>query len=226
MQPQLTPRQKEEAERQEDRRRRARRQREDEYRRRIERLRRQIELARKRRLRLLLLFLLVVLAMQESIRAALRRSYIDLPDPASDLTDWTPDPSNDYAPRLGCDDHCDGYSYEQWARPTAERCIRLSRKAELKAEWQAATDYGLFPARYQAWGHRPYIGQLMEELTVPYWKADAFVALKLITPIETHQYLDEAYATDPADIRQCLADRDADIIQAFQSRAVLWEERK
>lgn len=208
------------------RRRERRRRREDEYRHRIERLRRQIEETRKRRQRMLLLFLLAVLAMQVSLLAAFRRSYIEWPDPAPEPKDWTPDPANDFAPRPGHDNYIDGYSHKQWNKMLAERGIRLSRKAELREAWMADPDYGLFPVRYQEWGNKPFLGQIMEELTTPYWRADAFAALKLLSPPETHKYLAEAYATDPGDLRQCLADRDSDIIQAFQTRAVLWEERK
>lgn len=222
----LTPAQKPETKKHVERRRRERRKREDEYRRRIERLRRQIEEARKRRQLMLLLFLLAVLAMQESILAAFGRSYSDWPDPISDREDWTPSPENDFAPAPGCDDNCDGYSRTQWNRMLDERGIRVSRKAEMKAAWEVDPDYDLYPQRYREWGHRPYIGQIMAELTAPYWRTDAFTALKLLSPPETHQYLAEAYATDPGDLRQCLADRDSDIIQAFQTRAILWEERK
>jgi hypothetical protein len=221
----LTPEQKSKIERQKERRRRERRQREDKYRRRIERLRRQIEEARRRRQRMLILFLLAVLVMQESILATFQRSYIDWPDPDPDPSNWTPDPRNDFAAQPGHDDHCDGYSRKEWTRMLDERGIKLSRKAELKAEWEADPERELFPERYQLWGHRPYIGQIMAELTAPYWRADAFAALKFLTPHEVHTYLDEAY-TAGSTFRQCLADRDADIITAFQQRAILWEERK
>ncbi|MBB3611593.1 hypothetical protein [Rhizobium sp. BK602] len=79
-------------------------------------MRRQIEEARKRRQRMLLLLLLAILAMQESILAAFQRSYVDWPDPDPGPLDWTPDPANDFAPRHGSDDYCDGYSREQWNR--------------------------------------------------------------------------------------------------------------
>lgn len=48
---------------------------------------------------------------------------------------------------------------------------------------------------------------------------------QLLSPPETHQYLAEACATDPGDFRQCLSDRDADIVHAFRARAILGEER-
>lgn len=222
----LTPEQKSKIERQKERQRRERRQREDEYRRRIERLRRQIEEARKRRQRLLLMLLLAVLAMQESILAAFQRSYIDWPDPDPEPKDWTPSPENDFAPRPGHANYIDGYSYAQWTRMLDERGIRVSRKAKLKSAWEADPERERFPVRYQEWGYKPYLGQIMHELTAPYWQQDALIALKLLSPTETHKYLDEAYAIDPGDLRQCLADRDSDIIQAFQTRAILWEERK
>lgn len=226
MQQQLTPEQNARIKKQNERRRRKRRQREDEYRRRIERLRRQIEEARKRRQRLLLLFLLAVLAMQESILAVFNRPIEFRPDPTPDAIDWKPSPEHDFAPKRGSDDYCDGYPYEQWTRMQDERGIRLSRKVRLQEAWKSDPDYQLFPRRYREWSHRPFIGQLMAELSAPYWRSDAHAALKLVTPREVHTYLDEAYATDPGDLRQCLAERDADIIRACQSRAILWEERK
>lgn len=225
MQP-LTPEQKTKLKKREERERRERQRREDEYRKRIERIRRQIEEARKRRQRMLLLFILAVLAMQESLLAAFTRSLTYRPDPIPDPEDWTPSPEADFAPRPGHDNYIDGYSYAQWNRMLDERGIRLSRAAERLEAWKADPDYNLFPQRYREWGHKPYIGQIMAELAAPYWRKDAFTALKLLSPPETHQYLAEAYATDPGDLRQCLADRDSDIIQAFQRRAVLWEERK
>lgn len=223
---QLTPEQKSKIKKREERRRRERERRTDEYRRRIERLCRQIEEARKRRHRMLLMLLLAILAMQESILAAFQASYTYRPDPILDPEDWTPDPANDYAPRAGDDDHCDGYSREQWNRMLDERGIRISRKGEIKAAWEADPERERFPERYQDWGYRPHLAELIYDLTAPYWRADAFAALKLLSPPETHKYLTEAYATDPGDLRQCLADRDSDIIQAFQTRAALWEERK
>lgn len=221
---QLTPEQNAKIKRQEER-RRERRQREDEYRRRIERLRRQIEEARRRRQRTLLLFLLAVLAMQESILTAFTRSFTYRPDPAPGLKDWMPSPENDYAPRGGSDDYCDGYSREQWSRMLDERSIKLSRKSELQVAWKADPDHEHFPQRYREWGYRPFLGEIMDELKAEYWRADAFAALKLLTPTEVHTYLDEGYAAG-ATFRQCLADRDADIIDNFRSHAILWEERK
>ncbi|SSC64534.1 hypothetical protein [Ciceribacter selenitireducens] len=222
----LTLKQKAEIKKNEERRRRKRRLREDEYRRRIERLRRHIEEARKRRQRMLLLFLLAVLAMQESILVAFRRSYIVWPDPAPDPTDWTPNPAKDFAPAPGHDDHCDGYSRDQWHQLAGERGIRISRKAELLAQWHADPDRELFPDRYKNWGYRPYLGEIMYDLTDARHQNDALTAIKLMSPAETHQYLDEAYASDPADLLLCRATLNADIVRNFQSAAIRWEFRK
>lgn len=219
----LTPSQKAKYDKEKNRRRRERRRREDEYRRRIERLRRQIEEARKRRQRLMLLLLLAILAVQESFLAAFQRSYTYQPDPDPEPSNWTPDPYNDYAPGPGHSDYCDGYSYAQWTKMLRERGI--SREAERLKEWKSDPDYKLFPRRYREWGHKPFVGQVMAELTAPYWRADAFAALKLLTPTEVHTYLDEGY-TAGSTFRRCLADRDADIINNFRSHAILWEERK
>lgn len=220
----LTTEQKTAIEKREVRRRRKRRQREDEYRRRIERLRRQIEEARRRRQRLMLLIFLAVLAMQESFLAAFMRSYTYQPDPDPEPTGWTPDPERDFAPQPCHDDYCDGYSHEQWTRMTAERGIKLSRKEELKAEWEADPEYEEYPERYKLWGHKPHIGQVVEELKDEYWRADAFAALKLLTPLEVHAYLNAGYAVG-SNFRSCLANRDSDIITVFQNHAVLWKER-
>ena len=225
MQHHLTPEQKAAIQRKKDR-RRDQRQREIEYRRRIDRLRRQIEEARRRRKRLMLLVLLAILAMQESILAAFRRSYVGRPDQSPDSPDWKPSPENDYAPRPGNDDYCDGYSYEQWTRMTAKRGIQMSRKAELKEAWEADPERELFPTRYQLWGYRPFLGEVMSDLTDQRWQNDALKALKIMSPPETHQYLDEAYASDAADLLMCRANSSADIIRNFQSAAIRWQFRK
>ncbi|PZU25042.1 MAG: hypothetical protein DI589_02305 [Shinella sp.] len=220
----LTPAQKAAIEKEEGRRRRKRRQREDEYRRRIERLRRQIEEARKRRQRIWLLILLAVLAMQESFLATFQRSFTYQPDPEPE--NWTPDPSGDYAPRTSSDDYCDGYSYEQWTRMTAARGVQISRKAELKAQWMADPERELFPARYKNWGYRPYLGEIICDLSEPRYQPDALEGLKLLSPPETHKYLDEIYAINPLDLLHSRAELSADIVRNFQSRAVAWEEYK
>ncbi|MBB3945699.1 hypothetical protein GGQ73_001634 [Rhizobium skierniewicense] len=220
----FTPAQKEKIKKREERRRRERRQREAEYRRRIERLRRQIDAARKRRQRMLLLFLLAVLAMQESFLAAFMRSHTYQPDP--EPTGWTPDPASDYAPRSGHDDHCDGYSYKQWTRMTAERGIQMSRKAELKSEWMADPERELFPTRYKDWSYRPFLGEIMNDLSEQRYQSDALEGLKLLSPSETHKYLDEIYAINPLNLLHCRAELSADIVRNFQSRSVLWDEQK
>ncbi|CAK7257002.1 MAG: hypothetical protein M9955_26425 [Rhizobiaceae bacterium] len=222
----LTLKQKEKNKKNEERRRRERQRREDEYCRRIERLRRQIEEARKRRQRMLLLFLLAVLAMQESLFAAFTRSVSYRSDPIADPTDWTPDPNKDFAPAPGHGDHCDGYSYERWNRMLKERGICVSRKAELQEAWKSDPDREFFPTRYQLWGYRPFVGEVMSDLTDQRWQGDALKALKLMSPPETHRYLDEAYASDPADLLMCRANSSADIVRNFQSAAVRWEFRK
>ncbi|MBZ9791116.1 hypothetical protein K9B32_13435 [Rhizobium sp. 3T7] len=223
---QLRPTQKEKVKKQEESRRRERRRREDEYRRRIERLRRQIAEARRRRQQMLLLFLLAVIAMQESILATFRRSYIHWPDPAPEPKDWTPDPANDFAPRPGHDDHCDGFSREQWNRMLDERGIRISRKAEIKTAWEADPDRELFPERYQLWGSKPHLGQIMYDLTAPYWQQDALTALKLLSPPETHKYLKEACLTDLRDLLMCRAESSDEIVRNFRVAAIHWDIRK
>lgn len=222
----ITPEQRNRAARRKERRRQKAARRAEELRRQIELLRRQIADARRRRQRMLLLLLLAILAMKQSILTAISYSITHHPKTISGPTGWMPNPDNDFAPRKNEDDFCDGYSFEQWTRLSKERGITLSRKAERDKAWKGDADFHLFPLRYQDWGHRPYIGQVMEELKTPYWQQDALVALKLLTPREVHLYLDEAYAVDLGELRQCFADRDADIIGAFQKRAVLWEQRK
>ncbi|WP_457579094.1 hypothetical protein [Ensifer adhaerens] len=227
MQPhQLTRAQKAKIKKREERRRRERQRREDEYRRRIERLRRQIEEARKRRQRLLLALLVALLVIRESLLTAFRRSHSYWPDPASEPKDWIPDPSNDYAPAPGNDDHCDGYSYEQWNRMLNKRGIKLSRKAELKAAWEADPERELFPQRYQEWGYKPFLTEVMNDLTDQRYQPEALTGLKLLSPPEVHRYLDEVYAINPTNILHCRADLSADIVRNFQSRAVVWEEQR
>lgn len=225
MQHQLTPEQKSKIERKKERRLRERRQREDEYRRRIERLRRRIAEARKRRQRLLLMLLLALLAALESTRPKFSIS-ISWPDPTPDPRDWTPHPHNDFAPAPGKDDHCDGYSYEQWSRMTAERGIKLSRKSELRQAWMANPDREHFPQRYREWGYRPFLGEVMNDLSEPRYQRDALKGLKLLSPPEVHRYLDEVYAINPLDLLHCRAELSVDIVRNFQSRAVVWEEQK
>lgn len=222
----LTLAQKSKIEKQEDCRRRKRRQREDEYRRLIERVRRQIEEARKRRQRLLLMLLLAILTMQESILAAFQRSYTYQPDPDPEPSNWTPDPTNDYAPKDGHDDHCDGYSCEQWTRMLDERGIRLSRKAELQEAWKVDPERENFPERYQEWGYRPYLGEIMNDLTDQRYQPEALAGLKLLSPQEVHGYLDEVYAINPTNLLHCHAELSADIISNFRNQAVAWEEHK
>lgn len=223
---QLTPEQKARIKKREERRRRERRQREDEYRRRIERLRRQIEEARKRRQRMLLLFLLAVLAMQESILAAFQRSYVEWPDADPKPSNWTPDPTSDFAPRPGHDDHCDGYSFEEWTKMADERGISLSSKAALKRRWEADPEHENFPARYKNWGYRPTLSELMYELTARYWQHDALKAIKLMSPPDTHRYLDEACVLDIRDVLMCRAGSNEEITKNFRFAAINWEFRK
>lgn len=222
----LTPAQKAAIEKDEERRRHKRRQWEAEYRRRVERLRRQIEEARKRRQRLMLRLLLAILAIQESILAAFQRSFTYQPDSNPDTNDWTPDPTRDYAPRHGHDDHIDGYSYEQWTRMTAERGIQISRKAELKAQWEGDPERENFPQRYQEWGYKPFLTEIINDLSETRYQPAALTGLKLMAPAETHQYLQEVYAIQPLDLLHCRAELSVDIINNFRRHAIGWEEQK
>ena len=222
---QLTPNQKAKIKKREERRRRERERREDEYWRRIEELRRRIAEARKRRQRLLLMLLLALLAALESTRPKFSIS-MSWPDPTPDPTDWRPHPHNDFAPAPGKDDHCDGYSYEQWSRMTAERGIKLSRKAELREAWMANPDREHFPQRYREWGYRPFLGEVMNDLSEPRYQPNALMALKLLSPPEVHRYLDEVYAINPLDLLHCRAELSADTVRNFQSHAAGWDEYK
>lgn len=225
MQHHLTPEQKAIIQRKKDR-RRERQKREDEYRRRIERLRGQIEEARRRRQRMWLLFLLAVLAMQESILAAFQRSLVDWPDPHPETKNWTPDPTRDFAPQLGHDDHCDGYSFEEWTKIADERGISLSSKAALKRRWEADPEHENFPARYKAWGYRPTLEELLHELTATYWQHEAIKAIKLMSPPDTHKYIEEASVSDIRDVLMCRAKTNGEITKNFQRSAIEWELRR
>lgn len=225
-----------------ERRRRSRRSREDERRKRIDLLRRRIEAARKRRQRLLLILLLALLAALEIPRFTFPRRHDDWPEldagaaqPQRPTTqngsdaaamEWTPDPDDDFRPAPGEDDFCDGYSRSQWTRMFNQRRTGPSRQDKLKMDWETDPTWKLFPERYQHWGHRPYLGQIMEELKVPYWTLDALAALKLMSPLETHVYIDEAYTTDFADLMRCNAPLGDQIIANLKSAAVRWEARK
>lgn len=223
---QLTPEQKARSKKREERRRRERERRVEEYRRYIERLRRQIAEARKRRQRMLLLFLLAVLAMQEKLSVALKSSFSPRPVRPTSSGKWTPSPENDFAAQADHDDHCDGYSRKEWTLMLDERGIKLSRKAEMKSAWEADPDHELFPPRYRNWGYRPFLGEVMNDLSEPRYQPDALKGLKLLSPPETHQYLDEVYAVNPLDLLHCRAALSADIVRNFQRRAVVWEEHK
>lgn len=222
---QQTPEQKSKTARQKERRRRERERRKDEYRRRIEELRRRIAEARKRRQRLLLMLLLALLAALESMRPKFAVS-MSWPEPTPDPTGWTPDPATDFAPKDAHDDHCDGYSREQWNRLLDERGIKLSRKAELQEAWKTDPERELFPDRYKDRGYRPFLGEIMNDLSEPRYQPDALTGLKLLSPPEVHRYLDEVYAINPTNLLHCRADLSADIVRNFQSRAVVWEEHK
>ncbi len=158
--------------------------------------------------------------------ATLLRSYCHQPTPQREPEEWMPYPANDFAPRRGADDYCDGFSREQWDRMLDERGIKLSRKAEMKAEWEADPDWERFPARYQQWGYRPFLGEILNDLRVDRWRCDALAALKLSSPQKTHWYIDEAFHLHPGELRQCFAQRDSEIVAALQSRAILWGECK
>lgn len=107
-----------------------------------------------------------------------------------------------------------------------ERGIQLSRKAELLEAWQVDPERENFPLRYQEWGYRPYLGEIMNDLTDQRYQPEALAALKLLSPQEVHRYLDEVYAINPTNLLYCHAELSADIISNFRNRAVAWEEHK
>jgi len=169
------------------------------------------------------MLLLAVLAILESMRPRFPLP-VDWPEPT--LPDWAPSSKNDFSPNSHCDDYCDGYSHEQWDRMTRKRGIKLSRKAELQEAWKADPSREHFPDRYQQWNYRPFLGEIMNDLAETRWQADALAALKLMSPPETHQYLDEAFATDLADLRRCNAATGKEIAANFQRSAARWEISK
>lgn len=215
--------------------------RERDYRRCLERLRRQIEEARKRRKRLRLLALLILLVLLISLRPRFFWLVADHQDENPPLqlrppmlsadkggtaTDWMPSPESDFAPSPGEENHCDGYSFQQWTTMADKRGISMGSRAARKRRWYADPERKLYPLRYQDWGYKPYLGEIMDELRDARWGTDAFLALKVMSPPEVHQYLDEAYVRDPADIRLCRADFSDEIIRNLQSAALRWEARK
>ncbi|MDI7862959.1 hypothetical protein MRS76_13425 [Rhizobiaceae bacterium n13] len=215
--------------------------RDEEYRRHLERLRLQIEEARKRRHRLRLLVLLILLALLISMRPTFSWLASEQQDESASSSspqrllpvdkvaveaEWMPSPEADYAPRPGEENHCDGYSFQQWTKIADARGISMSSRAAKKRRWDADPQRELYPLRYQDWGYKPYLGEIMDELRDARWGADAFLTLKIMSPPEVHQYLDEAYVRDPADIRLCRADFTDEIIRNLKSAAFRWEARK
>ncbi len=175
---------------------------------------------------MMLLFLLAVLAMQESILTLFTRSFPSRPDPTPGLKHWTPSPEKDYAPEHGNDDHCDGYSREQWDRMAHERGIKLSRKGEMKWAWKADPERENFPQRYQEWGYKPFLTEVMNDVTDRRYQLDALKTLKLLSPPELHRFLDEAYAINPTYLLSCRAELSTDIVRNFQSHAAVWDAYK
>lgn len=230
------------------RRRRRERRRRDEARRRkqIEQLRRRAEEARKRRMRLMLLMLLALIAAMELFRFKFPSRYHhwferDTPSTppsragSSDTADlavndeWTPSPDNDYRPRPGSTNYIDGYDREQWERLMEQHRAasgRLSKSQELARDWLADPKRDEFPERYKDLVHKPNLVRLMDDFRHEKSRPDAITALRVILPTEFHTYLMEAYAVDQADLRQCVGYRDRDILQEFNRRSLLWQERK
>lgn len=221
-----------------ERRRKRAQSRDEKYRQRLEQLRRQIEAARKRRQLLLLLILLllfsVLMLSQRAISWAAQQRDVDGEGSggsydetnAATVKDWNPSPEADYAPRAGEANFCDGYTFQQWTKLADNRGIRVNSRLARKRQWEADPQWLLFPERYQNWGYKPFLGEIMRELRDPRWGPDAFLALKAMAPPEVQQYLDEAYTRDPADIHLCQAEFSEEIIRNIQSAALRWEIRK
>ncbi|MGO7182940.1 hypothetical protein ACCT14_13475 [Rhizobium brockwellii] len=203
--------------------------------RRTENLKRQIEDARKKKERLLFLLLFILLHCRMfwiwqpvywpkyRVKQTLtpERSRVDKLKKI-----WEPNPSEDFAPEPGTLEYCDGYSLEGWQQLAEKNGRNRSKKGVLIGLWKDDPMRYRYPQRYQDWYLRPNLPQLMVEIREPYWRVDALAAIKLQTPPEVHSYLDEAFALDPADIRQCYSEHTVDVIANFRSAALQWEIRK
>lgn len=204
-------------------------------RRRTENLKRRIDEARKKRERLLLLLLLLLLhcrmfwIWQPIYWTRYRMEPAHIPQGSGDdklERAWQPDPFEDFAPEPGTLEYCDGYSRETWEQLAEKNGLKRSKKGFLARQWEDDPMRQEYPERYRDWQVRPNLPQLMVEMREPYWRVDALAAIKLQSPSEVHSYLDEAFALDPADIRQCYSEHTADVIANFKLAAISWEIRK
>lgn len=204
------------------------------YRNRIEELKRRIESERKRRRRLWLLFLLLLLQLEQ---LRIRRFTWSPPtihfppepsEPGAERSGVKPEPTPtmDFDPESCSLEYRPGCSRKVWQELAQRKGIKVSTTKALIQQWENDPTRPLYPQRYQDWDMRPNLPQLMVEMRQPYWRAGAFAAIKLQSPPEVQNYLDEAYALEPADIRQCYSEWTTDVIANFRSAALRWEARK
>ncbi len=220
------------------RRRKERKERADqEWRQQQDNIRRRIAEARKRRQRFLFWLLMAMLAFTTASNFLISRPRFYLSKPAprpprskekrekkpeKNKEKWQPSPENDFAPKPGSDEYCDGYSRADWEEMAKER----GWNDRLKEEWKIDPERPLFPDRYQDFDRRPTLFEITRDFCDPHQQIHAFQALKIAAPPETRKWLDETYTLDPGQIRRAFAHKSTEIAQNFRHAAVRWEEQK
>lgn len=200
-------------------------------------IRRQIEEARRRRKRFLFWLLIGFIMTQISANWFMPRPVIYRPEPprrpkqqgkrpVKKSKEWAPSPEDDFAPKRGSDDYIDGYSREFWERMADEKGWRPGSKLAMKRAWENDPHRAEFPQRYREWDHRPSLFELARDFCDPHQQAVAFEALLIAAPADAKTWLQEAYVSDPGQIRRAFADRSDKIADEFKKSAVRWEEMK
>ncbi|MCD2173045.1 HEAT repeat domain-containing protein [Rhizobium sp. C4] len=195
--------------------------------------------ARKKRFLLWLLMAMLMTQMIANLLLPRHSGYRTKPAPkpprrrkkekkkeAKAKRDWQPTPENDFAPRPGSDDYCDGYSRAEWDQMAKARGWRQHRTEAIQNEWTTDPQRSLFPARYQDWDHRPSLFELAREFSDPYQRSVAFDALKIVATPEVKDWLEEAYALDPGEIRRAFSFKSSEIAENFKASALRWQEQK
>ena len=204
-------------------------------------IRRRIEEARKRRQRFQFWLLVGLVITQTLNNLFMPRPFVYRLDPipkpprrqlgqdkkpVEKSDKWQPSPENDFAPHLGDDDYCDGYSRDVWEKTADERGWRPGSKRARKLAWENDPERKQFPERYQNWDHRPSLWELVREFADRHQRSVALEALLVAAPAEAKTWLQEAHALDPGQIRRAFAYRSDQIAENMKMAAVRWEEDK
>jgi hypothetical protein len=186
---------------------------------RVQHLRRALIDARARKKRFWALLLLFLLALEAglSIPVPVFQSRLNKPADPTDRPnrapprlefseDWMPSADNDFAPRPGTVEYCDG----------------LTREHYEKLRWRNRWDYKLYPQRYQDFWHEPSISEIVGEMKHDWWQHDAFLALKLKCPHDLHDWIDYVFQHDRGQFQMNLRRSEAGTISAFRVAAEFW----